>query len=122
MRKRKVVVKMSFSIIFDVILLFLGIYIIYAGCKMKKEQQVGTLFVAQEELMRCKDVEGFVAFLFPKTLVFGGISLLFGVQGLCNDMIYAMPQWVNVLMIVLFLAAWVWFSAMLRKGKGKFLN
>lgn len=107
-------------IVFDVIMLILGGYIVMAVIKMKKEKSVPSLFVASEEMIRCKNAEGFAAYLYPRGLVFGLVSILFGVEGICNDLIFSLGQVVNVIMILLFIAVWVWFSAQLRKGKERF--
>jgi hypothetical protein len=112
---------MDITVIFDVILLFLGLYIMMTSVRMKKDGQVSTLFVTREELSRCRDMAGFVTYLYPRAMVFGVVSILFGIQGLYNDLVQAMAGWVNGLMVVLFLAAWGWFSVSLRKGKEKYL-
>lgn len=113
--------QMDFILVFDVIILLLGIYIIFSGIKMNMEKTVPTLFLSRDEVSRCRDTEGMVKFLFPRTLIFGGISALFGVQGLYNDVTGAMSDWVNLVMMLIFLAAWVWFSMALRKGKETYL-
>ncbi len=107
-------------VIFDVIITIMGSYIIFSTIKMKKEQMVPNLFVPVEEMSRCKDTSGFIAYLFPRGIIFGLVSVAFGIEGVCNDMFLNLGQIVNVIMIVIFIAAWVWFSMQLRKGKEKF--
>lgn len=81
---------------------------------------VPNLFVPVEEMTKCKDQPGFIAFLFPRAIIFGIVSAIFGIEGVCNDMFLNLGQIVNVIMIVVFIVAWVWFSMQLRKGKEKF--
>ena len=107
-------------LVFDVIISIMGIYIIVSACKMRKQQTVPSLFVAVEEMAHCKDVPGFITFLFPRAVAFGGVALFFGVEEMCNDLIMNLGQIVNIVMIVLFIAAWIWFSMQLRKGKQQY--
>lgn len=113
--------QMDFILVFDVIILLLGIYIVFSAIRMNMEKTVPTLFLSRDELGRCRDMEGMVKFLFPRALIFGGISALFGLQGFYNDVTGKMPDWVNIVMMVIFLAAWGWFSMALRKGKETYL-
>ena len=107
-------------VIFDVIITIMGTYIIFSTIKMKKDGMVPNLFVPVEEMTKCKDQPGFIAFLFPRAIIFGLVSAIFGIEGVCNDMFLNLGQIVNVIMIVVFIVAWVWFSMQLRKGKEKF--
>ncbi len=109
--------QMDFILVFDVIILVLGAYIVYTGIKMKRERNVPTLFFAKEELNRCRDTEGLADYLFPRTMIFGGISAVFGVLGFFHDVMGVLPEWINIVMMVVFLGAWGWFSWSLRKGK-----
>ena len=95
-------------VIFDVIITIMGSYIIFSTIKMKKDGMVPNLFVPVEEMTKCKDQPGFI------------VSAIFGIEGVCNDMFLNLGQIVNVIMIVVFIVAWVWFSMQLRKGKEKF--
>lgn len=107
-------------VVFDAIMTILGVYIVFSTIKMKKEGLVPTLFVPVEEMTRCKDVEGFIAYLFPKGMGLGLIGTGFGIVGICNDALANLGQLVNVIALVIFIAAWVWFSVQFRKGKEKF--
>lgn len=107
-------------VVFDFIILILGIYIWILSFKMKKTGVVASLFVAAEEAARCRDTAGFIAYLFPRGLLFGLVSIVFGAEGICNDLIVDLGQVVNIILLLIFIAAWVWFSMQLRKGKEKF--
>ena len=87
-------------VVFDAIMTILGVYIVFST--------------------RCKDVEGFIAYLFPKGMGIGLIGTGFGIVGICNDAFANLGQIVNVIALVIFIAAWVWFSVQFRKGKEKF--
>ena len=87
---------------------------------MKNQKLVQPFLVAEQELRRCKDQAGLSEFLFSRIVIFSVILLLFGIQGLINDLAVDMGRAVNVVMILVFLGGWIWFSAELRKGRKKF--
>ncbi|MCR5144063.1 MAG: hypothetical protein K6B67_01995 [Lachnospiraceae bacterium] len=110
----------NFMIVFNFILLFLGVYLLYAAVKMKKDEIIPRAFVAEEEMKSCTDEAGFARFLYPRTLVFSIASLLVGIEGVVNDMIVELNGHINIVMIIVFLAAWLYFSSALRKGRGEY--
>lgn len=111
---------MDMMLIFDVIILLLGVYLVYITGKMKKDQRVNQILVPELDMMKCSDQGAYVDFLVPRVYIFAAVCIVFGVQGLLNDLAFDMGTIVNAGMIVIFVAAWVWFSVQLRKGKEKF--
>lgn len=109
------------TLVFDVIILLLGIYLIISAVKMKKSGEISGLFLSSQEQLQCKDKRGFASFLFPRVMVLGGVAASFGIQGMCNDLLFPMGKAVNAVMVILFLVAWGWFSVSLRKGKKTYL-
>ena len=126
----------SFMILFDIIATVLGIYVIFRSIVMKKKKEIPVLFVGADDVKNCKDPEGFCNFLFPRALVFGIVCVVFGVVafyldgGLARFNVYvgeslATPSWgktVNIILLVIFLASWFWFSFGIKKGKEKFFK
>ena len=115
---------MNFNImlIFDVIILALGIYVVYSAEKMRKDRKVPELFVSSQEMKACVNELGFINFLFPKALAFGLACVLFGLEGLYNDFIYDFGKAVNAAEIIIFIGAWIYFSVMLRKGRNEYFR
>lgn len=107
--------------IFDVIITLLGAYILYTAVKMKSEMKMPPLFVTPEEMRTCKNEKGFVNYLYGRVVAFGLIDLLFGLEGLFSDLVYDLGTAVNAVLVVVFVAAWIWFSVQLRKGREEFL-
>lgn len=111
---------MDYMVIFDIIILGLGIYEMYSAFKMKKDRVVGNLFVASEELPHCKNMDGFIDYLYPKAVIFGVISIVFGVECLIDDLLLDVGNVINAIALIAFLGSWIWFSHMLRKGRTEF--
>ncbi len=107
-------------IVFDVIITILGIYLCFVAFRMKKNQDIPGIFVAAEELPHCHDKKGFIAFLFPRAAGFGLICLGVGLEGVISDLIVPLGSALNAVMMIVFVGAWIWFSAQLRKGRERF--
>ena len=62
---------MNYFIIIDAVTLILGIYIIFVSLRMKKSGKIESTFVAEDEMKKIKDTAGYIAYIYPKSLVFG---------------------------------------------------
>ena len=111
---------MNVMIIFDAIMTVLGAYLLFMAQKMKKEKRVPSFLIAEQELMRCRDQKGLAEYLFLRIIAFSVVILLFGICGLVNDLAVDLGNAVNIVMILIFLAAWIWFSMELRKARKKY--
>lgn len=111
---------MNYIVIFDLIVAVLGIYLIYSALQMKKTGQINTVMVSSEEIRRCADPAGFIRRIYRPTLLFGGISLAFGILACVNDFIFHLGRAFEVGGMLVFLAAWFWFSRELRMRKAEF--
>lgn len=112
---------MNMSIIFDALITALGVVILFYAVKMKRSKTIPGFFVPPEEISHARDLPGFAAFLFPRALLFSIVCMLFGVQGLVNDLIFSMHHIINLVMILVFIAVWVWFSVQLRQGRERYV-
>lgn len=113
---------MSYIVIFDVIVAVLGIYLIYIALQMKKTGEINTVMASSGEIRRCADKAGFIGRIYKPTLLFGGISLAFGVLACVNDMVFHLGRVFEIGGMLVFLAAWFWFSRELRIRKAEFFK
>ncbi|MCR5641027.1 MAG: hypothetical protein K6G04_06700 [Lachnospiraceae bacterium] len=115
---------MNFMMAFDVILLLLGAYLVYAAVIMKKNGNIPSSIVPAIKLQTCRDEKGFAKYLFPWVLAFALASFLFGLVSLGLDTnVLAFGdanKYVNTVVIITFLLMWGMFSYVLRKGYSKF--
>jgi len=105
--------------IFEIIVLVLGTLIVLKSISMKKDKKVPAFFISQYELKKIKNEEGIASDLFPYSIGFGIICLAFGVEGIIDELV-DLPTLVDTGAVVLFLAAWFWFSFSLRRLKLKY--
>ena len=117
----------NMMLIFDVIVLVLGVYILYQARFMKVNQEVPSLFVSAQETRHCRNRKGFINFLYSKANIFGVVDIVYGLEGLYDDGFTAwnesLPKVntaVNIIVLLGFLSVWIWFSVQLRKGKNEF--
>lgn len=106
--------------IFYIILAVLGIYLIYSVGKMKKKGEISSLIIAQEELAKCSDKEGFIEEIAKALLLLGIVSVSDGVFGILNSFVLTFGWGYELLGVTVFLLSYGWFSKELRKGIEKY--
>lgn len=108
--------------ILDVIFVGAGIYVLYAWVMMKTKGEIITSILMSKdvELRKCKDLEGYKAYIAPRMLVFGIAAILYGAAGLVNTYVAALPGAVYGVIMALFLAVLIWYAMATRKGVQKF--
>ena len=111
----------SFMLLFDVIILCYGLYLIYSGYQMKKTHQPSNLIINQADLIGARDTKGFCEAMFKPTVVFGMMAVLYGIVGFINDRYVDEPM-VNFASIILFLILCFWFLRETKKYKSQYLN
>lgn len=108
--------------VLDVIFVGAGIYVLYAWVMMKTKGEIITSILMSKdvELRKCKDLEGYKAYIAPRMLVFGIAAILYGAAGLVNTYVTPLPGAVYGAVMVLFLAVLIWYALATRKGVQKF--
>lgn len=114
---------LSFMTIFDVVIMILGVYLIFAGIKNLRAGEVDPMMITAEELAQCSDIKGLSKYLMPKSAIFGAFCIVFGIQGLLSDTGYVtFPHAVNVGFLIAFVVVWVAFSYFIRKAKKTYIH
>ncbi len=67
--------------IFYVILAVLGIYLLYAVRKMRKNEEISPLILPEEELAKCRDKKGLIAEISRPVSLLGAAAWL-GIRGM----------------------------------------
>ncbi len=96
----------------DIIVVLAGAYVLYSWYLLitKKEIKQGVLIPKDVEPKRCKDIDGFVKYMSPRTLVLGIMALISGGIGIYQDtvkLIHPIAYWS---FFVAFLLVLVWFG------------
>ncbi len=119
---------MNFMLIFDAIILALAIYLFASAIYMKVKKQIPSMFVPSAYISHCKDVLGYISYVFPKTLLFSIVTFLFGGEATLNDihLLGFIPtnveKIINVVFMIAFLIVWIYFSSVLKKAYRKFFE
>lgn len=111
----------SFMILFDVIILGYGMYMVYSAYQMRKTHQPPSMLINQSELIGARDVKGFCEAMFKPFVLFGVMAAIYGIVGLINDL-YVEVFGMNVASVALFLILCFWFFKEMKKNKSKFLK
>lgn len=112
---------MDVMMIFDVVMIGIGIYMIVAGLQMKKENTISQILLAEEEIIKCKDTEGFISYIYWREVVMGAALVLYGAIGLLDKYIFEMGGILNYVPIVLLLIVFFWFYSGLQTARMRFL-
>lgn len=111
----------SFMMLFDVIILCYGVYLVYSGYQMKKTHQPSSLIINQADLIGARDIGGFCEAMFKPVVVFGMLAVLYGVVGFINDCFWDEAM-VNFISVALFLVLCFWFVQEMKKNKARYLK
>lgn len=112
---------MGIMTIFDAIITVFGIYMIASAMKMKKNGEISNVILTADESRRCHDKAGFIAFMYWREAVFGSVFILVGLFGLLNDFIISV-KYLNVIGMVIFVAASVWFLREMSKARENYIS
>lgn len=109
--------------IFDLLITGSGLYLIYAAAIMKWKGEIkkGVLIAKDVEPERIRDKEGFINYMFPKSLFVGALTAAMGILSMTGA--YAEgPAWVSAAVIAGYLAALILFGALTMKAREKFID
>ena len=96
---------MKVMVVFDAVILLFGIYMVVSSLQMKK----------------CKATAGFIAFIYWREALFGGIVALVGLVGIINELTNFLGK-LTLAELVIFLGSFLWFQNSLKTAREKFLH
>ena len=108
--------------VLDVIFVGAGFYVLYGWFVMRTKGEITTTILLNKEVdpKKCRDLEGYKAYISPKMLILGISALIYGTAGLVNTYVTPLPGVAYGIVMVLFLAVLIWFALAARKGVKKF--
>lgn len=108
-------------LVFDAVLLLLGIYLIFQAVRMKNTGAISDWLLPPEELKKCKKKKEYIEYMAIREIAFGAASVLLGAAGILGDIgIVRIPYW-RLGRMVLFLAAFGIFWTQMGNAREKFL-
>lgn len=112
---------MSVMMVFNAVILVIGIYMIVSALQMKKSGKISQMLLAKEELKKVKDENGFITFLYRREILLGVVMIIVGILGFFEEKV-SLPGAFRMVEVVIFLAAFLWFQNSLMKARQKFLR
>lgn len=111
----------DFSSLMDIIIIVGGAYIAYAAILLKLTGEIkeSVLLGKNMDVKKCKDLEGFKRFLFPRALLMGIFTVLFGVAGIVNAQVVDLGN-LYFGLLGLLLVLLVWYFVDYRRGIKRF--
>ena len=114
---------MEMGLMLDAFIAIMGGYFIYKAVEMKRTGSLakGIMVSKDFDLSKARDVEGFIWFMFPKTVVVGACAVICGIVGIINDL-YGGLAMVQLALTGVFFAVVVVFGYLAVKAQKKFLE
>ncbi len=113
----------GFNLIFDVIEILAGGYIIYAGINMKKTGTLPAQLVGKDvDLVHAPDPDGFIRSMFIPYMICGAVFLILGGLSLYTDKFSPLPLKVNLTVTGVLFVNCVIFAFLTRKAQDKYLT
>ena len=103
--------------LFDLIIVFGGVYFLYAAFMLKfKNKVAASLMLPKEmEFKKCRDIENYKKYMCWRTFVAGVVLLLSGVVSCLGD-VYPLFHVISGWFFLPGLAAIIWFAIFSKKG------
>ena len=112
---------MDTIMIFDVAMIGIGVYMAVTAFNMKKNNEIGTLILAEEEVNKCKDKAGFITYIYWRAAVMGAALVLYGALELMSKYLFALEGFLKYLPLIFILAVLVWFYRALQTARNNYL-
>lgn len=107
--------------VLDAVIAIMGVYLIFAGWKMKKTNEISVLLIAEEERKKCKNKERFIQDIYWKEMAFGVVMTIVAVLGFINEFVTKLGKF-NYIELAVFLLVFIWFQHELVAARGKYLS
>lgn len=107
--------------VLDAVIAIMGVYLIFAGWKMKKTNEISVLLIAEEERKKCKNKERFIQDIYWKEMTFGVAMTIVAVLGFINEFVTKLGKF-NYIELAVFLLVFIWFQHELVAARGKYLS
>ena len=91
--------------IFDLLIGASGVYLIYTALTMKKtgEIKAGVLVSKEMDAGRIKDKDGFINYMYVKTMILGVLSIAYGLAGIIDERLQVLGP-IKYILLLAFLA------------------
>ena len=113
----------SFLMIFDLISLMCGVYILYTYVKLRMACRLfpsSLLIPSGKSPKDCLDSEGYIRYMLPRLLIIGIPITLFGMVNLANEYLQLFDYQVGLIMTGVAFVFIVWFAVCTAKANRRY--
>ncbi len=109
--------------IFDLLISGSGVYLIYIAILMKWKGEIRKGVIVSKDVNpeRIRDKEGFINYMFPKTLVIGALTAAVGCLNMSSPYISG-SAWLPLAIMAGYFAALMAFASFTMKARKKFID
>lgn len=105
----------------EILLIACAVYMVYLTFKMKQTGEIPTFFVNNKvKLENAKDKEGYIAFMFPRMLIFSFFVAAFAVLSILSNY-FVFPGVVTLIIYIGYVALLIFYSIISVKAQNRFL-
>lgn len=109
------------KLIVDVVIVIFGLYMLFISVRMKLSGKINPIFLAEEDLKKCKNKEPFAKYMSVRSLVFSIIILICGICGCVCECMSVLP-YMKYIELAVFLLAFFNFIRQIRNAKDMFVG
>lgn len=85
----------------DIIIALSGAYLIYSAVKMKRTGEIGSALVGNGyDLKKARDLQGYIAYMYPKSILMGAVVMLSGGVDYLNMAYWNIPYFTPIVCAV----------------------
>ncbi len=113
----------GYNLIFDIIEILAGAYVIYSGIMMKKKKVLSSQLVGKDiDTLAPRDIDGFIKMMFPVYMVGGSLFLILGSLSLYTDRNKTMPLAYNLTITGILFLTCIIFALLTKIAQDKYLK
>ncbi len=106
-------------LIADIVLLIVGVYLIFNSKKTRETGKISEVILPPEDHKYVKSMKDFAAFIAGREVILAAACLAYGIIGLLIRFA-GLPYMIHFLMLLVLLAAFMWFTNEVQSGKKKY--
>lgn len=81
----------------DIVIALSGTYLIYSAVKMKHTGEIGSALVGKGyDLKKAKDLQGYIGYMYPKSILMGAVVMLSGGVDYLNMAYWNIPYFTPI--------------------------
>lgn len=106
----------------DILIMFCGAYLIYSSIQMKRTGEISSVLIGKGyDVKKAKDPEGYIEYMYLKSVILGVIVIAGGAIDFLNDRYWNIPN-LNLIVSGIFLLILIVFCKIALDAQKKYLS